>query len=283
MTDLVFIHGILQRSGTNFLNKILLLHPNCVQPRLKIREDWFLHFSEPLYQYVKQLLTVWSNPKWGGESFSGTEFLSTIGNALTAYISKDIPDLSDKMLVSKTPSVQHLSRCFQLFPLSKLIIITRDPRDVAASALKTWNRRIEESLHAWELATKTISYFEKQAPQDQYLLIRYEDMVFDKEIWVKKCLRFFGLSEVDFPWDALSNLPVFGSSENKTWRVKPMSQSFCPVGRWRLLPENQRRHFSAMTPSCLRYFGYSETGEDCHQALPSREERLGITISMGDH
>lgn len=281
MTKLIFVYGILQRSGTNFLNQILLLYPNCIQPVLKIRENWFLHYSDALYKYADQLFQVWSSPRWGGEDYSKAEFYSAIGDALITYISKGLPDLSDQALLSKTPSVQHLQRNFQMFPSSKIFIIIRDPRDVAASAFKSWNRPVEQTIRDWNIAAKTIIDFERYAPSNYYFLLRYEDLISNKEEWIRKCIHFLGFSESTYPWPAISELPVFGSSEEGgVWRVTVASPSFHPIGRWKALPSNQRYYFSRIESSFLNYFGYSDEGE--FLPLPSSEDRLSKKIILAN-
>ena len=42
----IFVHGILGRSGTNYLTEMLALHPACAVSR--IPEDWLLAKSECL-------------------------------------------------------------------------------------------------------------------------------------------------------------------------------------------------------------------------------------------
>ena len=270
----IFIHGILQRSGTNLLNQILLQHPDCVQPVLKIRENWFLHFSDSLYEYSEQLFKMWSNPRWGGDEFSKSRFYSSIGNAMLAYLGYGIPNVSHKVLLSKTPSVQHLCRCFQLFPSSKVVIITRDPRDVAISAFKTWGRPVERTIRDWNVACKAIYDFESNTPSDSYIILRFEDLVFAREEWTRKCLQLLNLEETRFPWQSLNELPVFGSSDGNIWEVKSVNKSFQPVGRWRSLPAVQMKELGKVTSPCFSYFGYPEGLKDDLQPMPTREERL---------
>src|SRR5215208_2064957 len=48
----IFIHGILPRSGTNFLWDLLLLHPDLTRAREPVNEDLFLAHSAPLVRFV---------------------------------------------------------------------------------------------------------------------------------------------------------------------------------------------------------------------------------------
>ncbi len=274
------LHGILQRSGTNLLNEILLMSPSVAQPVLKVRENWFLHYSDSLYEYSDELFQKWTNPKWGGDDYSKSEFYNFIGEALVNYIGQKIPDLPNKSLLSKTPSVQRLERNLQLFPSSKIIIITRDPRDIAASALKTWGRPIQKSIKDWNLAAKAISDFEKQASPDSYLLLRYEDLLSNQKKWVTKCLQFLELDTTNFPWSDLINMPVFGSSDNEgKWEVKPATASFQPLSRRQSLSKDEASHFTSINASSMDYFGYTTRDEDS-PCLPTRTNRLAKEITL---
>ncbi len=274
MNGPIFIHGILQRSGTNLLNQIILLHPDCVQPILKIRENWFLHYSDLVWDYADSLFSYWSSPEWGGDEFSKSDFFSTIGDALQLYLFNGITDVTNRVLITKTPSVQHLERSFKLFPYSKVIILVRDPRDIAASALKTWGRPIAYTINDWELASQSIAEFEKIAPPESYLLIRYEDLVSQSTQFARICIKFLNLDESVFPWWDLKELPVLGSSEFHTWQAQKASPSFKPVGRWRSLPKDQKNILKYASIKNLSYFGYSTSSDDGLSPLPTREERL---------
>lgn len=270
----IFIHGILPRSGTNFLNHILLLHPDCIQPVTKIRENYFLHHSDSLWQYSEQLFQTWSNPRWKGEAFSQQQFFSMLGEVLLSYLFEGLPNASQKVLVSKTPSVQHIERCFDLFPDSRIILIVRDARDVAASSFKSWGHPILETLDKWTLACQSIVRFEKIAPSDRYLLLRYEDLMAERERWTRTCLKFLELDDTTFLWDDLKTLPIFGSSEAPDWKTQEVTPDFKPVGRWRSLPLEQRQILESIQIPSQAYFGYGESANTECLPLPPYAERL---------
>ena len=204
--------GFFKRSGTNFVNQALLLHPDCIQPITKIRENWFLHYSDSLREYSQQLFHRWSNPSWGGNEFSQSSFFSRIGVTLSAYVGEQTSEAANKRLLCKTPSVRHLERCFEFFPASKVIIIVRDPRDVAVSALKSWGQSNAKTVGDWRLTCQSIVQFENTAPPQSYTIIRYEDLVTEPASVVRKCLSVLNLETVKFSWERLGELPVFGSS-----------------------------------------------------------------------
>jgi len=280
MKGAIFIHGILQRTGTNLLNQILLLHPHCIQPVVKIRENWFLHNSDPLFELAEQLFQSWSNPRWGGDEFSPSELYTSMGNSLLDYLSQNIPDMAEKYLLTKTPDVQNLIRFFALFPLSKLIIIVRNPLDVATSAYNSWQHPLDASLRKWDAACKSINTFECTASPDQYLIIRFEDLVANPDIWTRKCLDYLGLDASLFPWQSLDTLPIYGSSEDNDWKIKETDATFQPVGRWKTLPPDQLKRLNHVSSIYQNYFGYAEfpSGKPC--PLPDRCERLNMATRL---
>jgi len=55
----IFIHGILPRSGTNFIWDLLLLHPDCSRGREPVNEDLFLEHSEHLTAFATAVQRAW--------------------------------------------------------------------------------------------------------------------------------------------------------------------------------------------------------------------------------
>lgn len=278
MKSEIFIHGILQRSGTNLLTQILMLHPDCVRPAIKLREDWFLHYSDPLYEYADKLFQKWDTPSWAGEPYSETKFYSTVGASLLKYLRQGVPDADGKVLLSKTPSVQNIERCFQLFPGRKVVIIIRDPRDIAISAFNTWKIPFDQTIINYNEAFSSIVNMEKESTSKDYLILRFEDLILEREEWTKKCLDFLDLDEKRFHWKILDKLPVFGSSEEDSWKIKNKKISFQPIGRWKSLPTQQLENLSKPISESLGYFGYPVSPEEEINPLPTLQERLKQNI-----
>jgi hypothetical protein len=74
----IFIHGILPRSGTNYLWDLLLLHPDASPPVVPVREDLFLNHSDHLIAFTSAVQSSW-DPAWG-----------TFGPDLTARLHHEI-------------------------------------------------------------------------------------------------------------------------------------------------------------------------------------------------
>lgn len=252
--DTIFIQGIQRRSGTNFLNSLLLMHPDCDAPVVKIREDWFLEEIELLDQYARGLHARWANTKWSGSPYSPGLTESYLGEAMIKVLIQGnirIP----KVLVSKTPSVKNLARFKHYFPSTKLIILVRDPRDVAVSAQKTWSKPITESLRDWAIAAEEIMHF-RQAGGDCHL-VQYENMIHMPRETINKFLSYCSLAKEDFPFDQVDDLPIYGSSETgRTDSKLQANPAFKSIGRWMEWPDEQKQAVSDIMRKYLDYFDY---------------------------
>src|SRR4029450_11031710 len=124
-------HGILPRSGTNFLWDLLLIHPDCTRARTPVNEDLFLDHSDDLVAFVSTVRAA-GDPIWGTFGPDTTDRLyAAIGDGLLSFLWTD----QDRRLLSKSPSVRHLDRFFSFFPRARLLILVRDGRAVLQSAM----------------------------------------------------------------------------------------------------------------------------------------------------
>ena len=103
--------------------------------------------------------------------------------------------------VSKEPAYgAQCSRLFDLIPDARLIVLARDGRDVALSAVHAgWAATPREAARHWqEQARITLDALET-LPADQWLLVRFEDLVsrFDNEM--ARVIDFFHLHLPDRP------------------------------------------------------------------------------------
>ena len=273
----IFIYGILRRSGTNYLNQIILNDSTCEQPSSRIRENWFLHHSNSLFQYSDRLLNIYSNPKWGGQSFSEEELLFRIGNSMIEFLQSHISK-SDKKLVTKTPSVNNMKFLEQLFPNVKNIIIIRNPLDVAASTYNSWKVNVNETLDNWNDGCISIYEYEKQS-NSNYILIRYEDLINDLQKTFTPCIEFLGLNPDVFDWNKLDKLPIYGSGDSgPDWKVSKKEQSFQAIHKWKNLPKDQLDLLKkSYKTEYGKYFGYLGFEEENYQTqLPELKNRLKI-------
>jgi len=118
--NIVFIHGIMQRSGTNYLHDLLILHPDCKSVQeIEIWEDYIVRHSKYLTKYIDRVQHTWNSELAKKNKFD--EFMiNSIGNSFIEYFRKHI---DSRYIVTKTPSVENLNNFYKLFPSSYLIVL----------------------------------------------------------------------------------------------------------------------------------------------------------------
>ena len=259
--DPIFIHGILPRSGTNFIWDLLLLHPDCSRGREPVNEDLFLEHSDHLTAFATAVQSVW-DPRWGTFGVDiGHRLYESIGDGLVSFLWAD----RRRRLVTKNPSVRHLDRFFHFFPSARLLILVRDGRSVVQSAMDTFGWDFDRACRAWSEAARTIRHFQQtqSARADRWRVIRYEDLVDDTEAQLRAVFEFLRLDAERYDFLAARNLPVRGSSafglhDGKVhWEVVPKDNTFTPKERWASWSAAQRERFEWLAGEELRDFGYT--------------------------
>jgi hypothetical protein len=260
--DPIFIHGILPRSGTNFLSDLLLLHPDCAPALDPVREDLFLDRSDGLTRFIDDVQAAW-DPSWG--SVTGVvraRLYSSLGDGLVAFLQDD----RERRLVTKSPSVRHLDRFFTFFPDASLLVLVRDGRAVTQSAMRTFGWTFERAAHAWAEAAEEVDLFRRThaGSSARWHLVRYEDLLEDLDASLPEVLRSVGLDPTVYDMDAARRLPVRGSSfhhgPDRTdvhWDAVPRTETFAPTERWREWDRERIDRFEWLAGPQLRAFGYA--------------------------
>jgi protein-tyrosine sulfotransferase len=259
--DPIFIHGILPRSGTNFLWDLLLLHADCAPAREPVREDLFLDHSDHLTAFVKAVWAAW-DPRWGDFAPDVPERLhAALGEGLVSFLWTD----QRRRLVTKSPSVRHLGRFFAFYPWARLLILVRDGRSVVQSSMDTFGWDFDRACRAWADAADEIRRFQQvqTARSDRWRLVRYEDLVDDAEGQLRSILEFLGLDPTRYDFEAARNLPVRGSSAfgrqggGVHWGPVSKDVTFAPKERWGSWPAEQLERFDWLAGAQLRSLGYT--------------------------
>jgi hypothetical protein len=257
----IFILGIMPRSGTNFLWDLLCLHPDCAPGRPPIREDFFLEASDHLLGYTSAV-RAWWDPNWGHfDDVVMDEFHRSLGDGLISFLWVD----RDRRLVTKTPSVRHLDRFFRFFPNAYLIILVRDGRSVAQSAMASFGWDLDRAARQWAEAAETIRSFtgQRRHGNERSLIVRYEDVFRDPKGHLQEVLRFLDLDEHTFDFHSAATLPVRGSSfyfgpgrDSLHWEPVTRGSNFDPTETWRTWTREMHERFEWLAGEQLRYLGY---------------------------
>lgn len=259
----IFVHGILPRSGTNFLWDLLLLHPDCAPAVEPVREDLFLDNADHLLAFSKAVQRAW-DPRWGtfGPGLPA-RLHAALGDGLISFLWTD----RDRRLVTKSPSVRNLERFFDFFPSARLLVLVRDGRSVTQSCIDTFGWEFERAARAWaDAADEVVRFRESQAHRaDQWRIVRYEDLLDDLDGQMPAVLAFAGLDPAAYDLQAAANLPVRGSSAfgkdgaTVSWAPVEKDASFAPKERWRSWTPLQHERFAWVAGEQMAALGY-DTG-----------------------
>ena len=232
-----------------------------------------MHFSHLLSEFCSQIGGRWNSVRKGDlESLEKAK--RSIGRGLTSALltlAKD--DLGT--VVAATPSVTSVERFREFFPNNPLILLMRDGHSVVESGVKTFKWTYEGATHRWAGAARRIrAYVEAAAPGDRHLLVRYEDLMTDRESETKRILEFLELDADRYPFEEASDLPVRGSSDLAMsgtdkihWNPVKADKTFDPLGRAAHWPTRLRERFDWIAGQESKHFGYQTTGPDAPGAL----------------
>jgi tetratricopeptide (TPR) repeat protein len=246
------------RSGTTLLEQVLDSHPDIVSA-----EETTI-FHEDAYGLLRHSLPHETSMLAGLDTAS----IAILRQARERYFQSMSLWLGrppmQRLLIDKNPSLQALIITFiRFFPEAKLIVALRDPRDVVLSCFMQPH---------WPISTGNVTFLNLEATirtyirvmgiwrtlvpllKNQYLEVRYEDMVDDLEAVARKTLVF-----LDVPW----NDRVLGFDEHAR-RKLVRSPSYADVtqpiykralGRWRNYQKYFEPHLDKLEP-LVKTFGY---------------------------
>lgn len=278
----IFIIGICQRCGTNYLRNLLTLHKDCYFSG-PITEDKILRHAHLLNSYAEKTYNLWGD-KIKNSHVSADLLRECLGNGLIQFLNRQslsFPGPADDSyrkigtsalrnprcmrLVTKTPSVKDLPHFFTFFPRSQLLIIIRDGRSVVESAVRSFKWSYETAMRIWAQGAASIVKFieESQDKQYNYLIIRYEDLFIKTEEELKRIFKFLKLNEVKYDFKSALNLKVSGSSDllrqghkDVHWHWIDKTAEFQPVKRWGKWDRKLHERFNWINGKYLDQFGY---------------------------
>ena len=281
----IFILGIMQRSGTNFLQDILCLHPDCGAG--PVREDFLLHYADFIQNYISNLSHTWRG--WIDDEEFTNQLYHNIGNGLVSFLKQQTDEKwlniplkrepllshifkpSPQRLVSKTPSVENLDCFFKLFPNCQLIIIVRDGRAVAESYVKSFNGYYEIAMCEWAKAAQDILNFienNQKENKKKYYVVKYEDLCNNNQEELLKIFDFLGLNPDLYSFKEADKSPVRGSSsfrgddKSMHWKSVKKTTEFNPNSRWSHWNQKLHQRFNWIAGEYLVKFGYEKEYEN---------------------
>lgn len=257
----IFILGISQRSGTNYLADLLCLHPDCGLPA-PIWEDFFLYYAAPLVEYAGAIHAEWY--RWIADENSEGLIYRRIGDGLLEILRSR---MQRKRIVTKTPSVRNLQYFFKFFPSAHLLLLVRDGRSVVESKLKMSGGNFEWFVRRWAEAADIILRFDRAMKGSgvRYLIVRYEDLWTDVHSELRRIFAFLDLDPRVYDFSAAMTLPVKGSSvfgrgEGVHWLPVEKDSTFDPTARWSHWSRSMHRRYNWLAGRQSVALGYEQKG-----------------------
>jgi hypothetical protein len=257
--QIIFVLGVCSRTGTNLTRGLLLRNSACMAT--SIHEDYFLARSPYLRAFAESVNP--GNKPW----LAPDDTMAMFGKALRQYLwDRRIKKPGASVLVAKTPSTEGLQNFDVMFPGQPVIFVYRDPRDVAVSAERSFNRPHMVTADNWCNGVTWMKGFRRAHPTTTYA-VRYEDLVLNRRPTLQALFDWLGLSEPTYTvdWDGVDDHPIRGSSElvenggQLHWHETPMREDFNPIGRWKKVwDEPTIRKFEDRVAYPMSQLGYAK-------------------------
>lgn len=220
--DLLFLLGVMPRSGTNFLFRSLLNHSEIIRSA-QPGEDYLMYASNKLLTYVEGVTKKWSS-NWGGMNIEEQthKLCENLANGIGQYLKPEDKTSNHKYVLCKTPRTDGIHNFPHLFPNSKIIILLRDGKDLVESGVKSFKWTYIASIKEYAKSLERISKFRSIKSNKLCLIVKYEDLVSKSNVEIKRILEFLKLDEAKFDYESFNDLPIFGSSKS----IKERSDKF---------------------------------------------------------
>lgn len=221
----VFIVGV-GRSGTTLIRQMLNSHSQIAVP---YESHFITDYMDRLDDYgdlgvrenLMQLITDICNEK----ILSSWDFSPTPDEVSRRLNGKSLRDVVDAFFSvyathhgkvfwgDKSDYLDRQHKILQLFPDAKIIHIVRDGRDVANSVMKmTWGpNNIKDAGNWWGSYVRLGHCMGSMLGPNQYMTLRYEDLVINSEIELNRICEFIGVefesTMLEFYKDSVKYIP----------------------------------------------------------------------------
>jgi hypothetical protein len=285
--------GACPRSGTTLLRVMLDNHPDLAIPHESnfMRQLWWrrVRFGDLRDPANRRRVARWiltDKSLRGGRLRDGrisrrdairrvADAPPTVGSIAQACLQLYADAHEKPRWGDKRPSYSaFVGMLFAMFPNAQYINLVRDPRGAVASQIPMgWDERevaIPAGTARWEAAVRRTDHFAKSLRPDQFLDLRYEDMVGDPHALLDRVCAFAGLRGGDAIETMISKRR---SSLRGPHKLVAEPVTTASVERWR---EQLQPHEVALveraTAPLLDRFGYLPA-DDLQAEVTPRDER----------
>jgi hypothetical protein len=205
-----------ERSGTTLLRTLFDAHPNVSIPiefhfiwlmynKYYNRKTWTIQQLENFYKELIclprfHLLTIDKEKlhqdliSMAGENNYSTICKTVLANYISFFDKKELLILGDKCPVYAV----HIKKILKAFPEAQIIHLTRDYRDNVLSMLRAniESHVFSSLVYRWKYYNRKVKNAAKVFP-DSFITIRYEDLVSDPTVNLKKICNFLKLPYIE--------------------------------------------------------------------------------------
>ncbi len=238
------------RSGSTWIARNLMEHPDIFLPRKKEIHFFDRHYEEGLPYYENEF------SDWSGQSMVGEVTPQYFHNPIVApLIAKHLPNI--KMFVSlRNPIERAYSQYWRMIATSSI-----DSSTSFEDVLKS-NELVLQVGHYYDHLSRFYDYF----PQDRILIMIYEDIRSDPDTFLSVLHTFLGVEQgpnselVDQRINAAASLKGLSRSEPLWYLYRALNRFhlYSIAGR---LERYNRRSLPAMKPETRRYLADYYTGQ----------------------
>lgn len=260
----LFVHGVLPRSGTNYLADAIALHPHTAQNPGALWEFPLLYVAGGAEALQREFEFMFPPNEKAMKRYEMLAYLAS------GWMRSLQSQSDERLMLFKSPHMQNVALFPFVFPRDRLLILVRDGRDVLQSSIATFGHRmIDKSFSAmaaeWSAAVELALSFEAGGRNacPHALVVRYEDLVRNGPATMEKVLAHCALDPAAYDWQRFADLPLRGSSTNVSamedkWKQQPRPEGFNPLGRWSEWPEARKQSFKKLAGTTLIAAGYAQ-------------------------
>jgi len=256
----LFLFGVIHRSGSNYLHRLLSLHPQ-IGRISTIREDFLTANSDLLDQYVKHIAEEW-NDNWDPAGKAANRLRNHLGIACLNFLQDELVlSNSDnkQVLLTKSPTCRNI-RHFNIFPESKAVVIVRDGRSTIESGIRSFGWDLETKAREWRARGEELLEAARLDPN--IMIVRYEDLLLRKRETLSRILQSVRLTTDKIDDKTIDSVPIVGSSDTKSrdgaihWNAVPSYKEFTPLERWKDWSDEQHVAFNSIAGDISQQLGY---------------------------
>ena len=259
--EVCLILGVMPRSGTNYVERLLTAHPDAEAPETP-RELPALACADAIRPFEAALAR--HHPTNDGPPYLWLAY------ALAGQVNALRAGSGAGAIVLKDPHVRHLGLLDALMPRERAVLVLRDGRRLIDSTLRTWpprrlGRTFEDLCLEWAAATTAALDHAESASPDALRLLRYEEAAADPLGCARGLCAWLGLDPDRLPAAAVEGAPVLGSSTHSRdasgavgWSPVERPEGFDPAGRAVEWPGWRERIFARVCGPVQRRAGYPD-------------------------